>query len=84
MKILRVFEYIAAVMIITGIVLGLGKVAVDQVVYMATRPACATVAIRPPSEDEKGAYLAGLKQSEQLMEDKMSAEMEAREKGAAQ
>lgn len=44
MKILQVFEWCAAVLIITGIVLGLGKVAVDEIIAMAARPISVTAA----------------------------------------
>lgn len=81
MKILRAFELIAAVMIVVGIMLALGKVAVDQIVLSATRPVTATVAIMPPSGDEIAAYIAGTKQSLKLIEMKERAEMDARIRG---
>jgi len=62
MRILSVFEWLASVLIIAGIVLGLGKVAVDQVVYLATRPAFGNSVIYEPSDAEKLVYLAHLRE----------------------
>lgn len=81
MKILRAFEFIAAVMIIIGIVGSLGKVAVDQVVAVATRPATATVMVTAPTQEELEAYLKNTKRSVQMVEDKMKADMEAKARG---
>jgi len=81
MKLLQAFEWMAMAMIISGVVLGLGKVAADQIVSLPARPITASVAVVAPSYDEKARYLAGLKRSVQLMEAKMSAEMEARARG---
>lgn len=52
MKILRFMEYVAAVMIIAGVVLSLGKVAVDQIVAMPARSVSAPL-LPPLTEDEK-------------------------------
>jgi hypothetical protein len=82
MKILRAFEYVAAVMIIVGIVGLLGKVAVDQIVSAVdTKPVVASVAVYPPTEDEIAAYVAGSRQHMKLIEMKDRAEMDARSKG---
>ncbi len=81
MKVLRIFELVAAVMIIVGIVLSLGKVAVDQIVLMACRPVSATAAVMPPSKDDIAAYVAVTKQNLKLIEMKDRAEMEARIRG---
>lgn len=78
MKILKVLEWISVVMIIAGIVLGLGKVAVDQIVARACTPVCATVAIMPPSEEEKAAYLARTRESYDLTAKTITEEMKAR------
>ncbi len=43
MRLLEFFEWCAAAMIVTGIVLGLGKVAVDQIIYVSSRPAVSCV-----------------------------------------
>ncbi len=45
MRVLIVMEWIAVTLIMTGIVLGLGCVAVEQIVYLATgAPAVSVVA----------------------------------------
>lgn len=61
MKILQFFEWCAAAVIIAAIVLGLGKVAVDQIVYITRFPQPATLVARPLSTEEIQLYLADLR-----------------------
>jgi hypothetical protein len=81
MKILKAMECIAVVMILAGVVLGLGKAAVDQILRMPPSTVSATVTMMAPTEDEKRIYLASLKNSVKAMEAKMQADMEKRAAG---
>lgn len=76
MKLLRMFEYVAAMMIFAGIVLSLGKAVADHVASMPVQPVRSTVYVTKPSEDELKQYLASSKQSIKAVEDKMLADME--------
>lgn len=78
MKILQVFEWIAAVMIISGVVLGLGKVAVDHIVSMShSSDVCAVVVVKKPSRADMELYLAQSEQSQDLIAARIAADIKA-------
>jgi len=78
MKILLVMEWIAAVMIMSGVVLGLGKVAVDHIVSMAPgSEVCAAVVIKKPSRADMELYLAQSERSYDLIAARIAEDIKA-------
>lgn len=78
MRVLQVMEWIAAVMIISGVVLGLGKVAVDQVGSMSHRSeVCAAVVVKKPSREDMELYRVQSERSYDLIAARIAADIKA-------
>ena len=58
MRVITFFEYVAAVLIIVGIIGKLGQLVVCEAVYYTAYPPCSTIVVPAPSAEEKAMYLA--------------------------